>query len=130
MRITVSALHIYPVKALAGIALESCEVSSRGLDDDRRFMLVDTQGEFLTQREHPILATVWTDLVGDELRLSVADRDEVSVPRKPDHGVKLKVRVWDDIVDALAVSNEANTLFSDLLGLHCRRVPPVVSLSR
>ena len=56
MPITVSALNIYPVKGLKGIALEEARCTDRGIEHDRRFMLVDPEGMFYTQREHPKMA--------------------------------------------------------------------------
>ncbi|MCC6411830.1 MAG: MOSC N-terminal beta barrel domain-containing protein, partial [Saprospiraceae bacterium] len=44
-----SSLHIYPVKSLGGIALEEATVEIRGLKYDRRWMLVDEEGMFVSQ---------------------------------------------------------------------------------
>ncbi|MCK6694557.1 MAG: MOSC domain-containing protein, partial [Thermoanaerobaculia bacterium] len=57
---SLSSLHIYPVKSLAGISLDVAEVQSRGLQYDRRWMLVDEQGVFVTQRELAELALLGT----------------------------------------------------------------------
>ena len=62
MAISLSAINIYPVKALGGIALTQALVTPRGLQNDRRFMVVDASDTFLTQREYPKMATVWTDI--------------------------------------------------------------------
>ena len=52
----VSALYIYPVKSLGGIALDSAMVLPKGLQYDRRWMLVDENNQFLTQRVHAAMA--------------------------------------------------------------------------
>ena len=49
--LTVSQLFIYPIKSLGGIELSSAEVDKRGLKNDRRWMLVDNNNQFMTQRE-------------------------------------------------------------------------------
>src|ERR1700760_3152724 len=80
MAITLSAPNVYPVKGLGGIALERSVCTGRGLEHDRRWMLVDGEGVFMSQRGHPRMATVWTELEPDALVLSAPDRDEVRVP--------------------------------------------------
>ncbi|MGB5978952.1 MAG: MOSC domain-containing protein, partial [Cyclobacteriaceae bacterium] len=54
----ITDLYIYPVKSLGGIRLESSQVTNRGLAYDRRWMLVDCQGMFLSQRKHPRMSLV------------------------------------------------------------------------
>ena len=51
--LTVSELFIYPIKSLGGISVSSAKISDRGIDFDRRWMLVDENNRFLTQREVP-----------------------------------------------------------------------------
>jgi len=122
MPITVSALHIYPVKGLKGIAVDAARVTERGLAHDRRFMLVDGAGEFLSQRALPRMATVWTEIDRGELVLSAPDLDPVSLPLEPAGGEALRVRVWRSVCDALAPSPAVDAWLSDYLGVECRIV--------
>ena len=122
MSATVSALNIYPVKGLKGIALEEARCTERGLENDRRWMVVDTAGEFLTQRAHPKMATVWTDLDGDALTLSAPDMEAIEVRSDPAGGPGLRVRVWASECDAVAVCAAADAWLSEYLGLACRLV--------
>ena len=73
MTATISSLHVYPVKGLKGIDLAEARATERGLEHDRRWMVIDPQGEFLTQRSRPRMATVWTDLLPGALELSAPD---------------------------------------------------------
>ena len=57
-RVQLSGLFVYPIKACGGIALEQADVVERGLAFDRRYMLVDPSGTFVTQREVPQLCRV------------------------------------------------------------------------
>jgi len=59
-------LFIYPVKALQGIKVESVQALERGFKHDRRFMIVDTEGNFVTQREIPSMATIQCEIVNDD----------------------------------------------------------------
>jgi uncharacterized protein len=122
MPVTLSAINIYPVKGLKGIALTESRCTDRGLEHDRRWMVVDAGGIFLTQREHPQMATIWTDIAGTELVLSAPDAGEVAVPLDPRLAPSLRVRVWNSDCTALAVSAVADAWLSDYLGLGCRLV--------
>ncbi|MAY70297.1 MAG: MOSC domain-containing protein [Halomonas sp.] len=96
-----SHLACYPVKSLRGIALTRAELTERGLAFDRRWMLVDDDGRFVTQREIPALATIGVELSSDSLRL-VHDRMAPLVLslNEPDVAVR-QVRVWQS--DCLAL---------------------------
>ena len=122
MAVTVSALYVYPVKGLKGIALESARCTERGLEHDRRWMVVDASGHFLTQREHPRMATVWTELGAATLELSAPDAGGVEVPLDPGTAAAMPVRVWSSVCEALPVSREADAWLSAYLGLDCRLV--------
>ena len=72
----VTEINIYPVKSTRRIALTESEVLPRGLPWDRRWMLVDDDGKFITARQHPSLALVSTEINNDSL--IVADGQRVS----------------------------------------------------
>ena len=122
MPVTVRALHIYPVKGLKGIAVTEARCTDRGLEHDRRWMVVDAAGEFLSQREHPKMATVWTDIADGALSLSAPDISTVDVPLDPRSSPSIRVRVWDSVCDASPVSPYADAWLSGYLGLACRLV--------
>jgi uncharacterized protein YcbX len=122
MPITIAALNVYPVKGLKGIALEHAACTDRGLEHDRRWMVVDPQGQFLTQRSHPRMATVWTDLLPGALALSAPDMPELLVPLRPADGPRMRVQVWRSTCDALPASREADAWLTEYLGVPCRLV--------
>ena len=122
MPITVSSLHVYPVKGLKGIDVDAARCTDRGLQHDRRWMVVDADGEFMTQREHPRMATVWTDLGTESLELSAPDMPQLDVPLVPSPAPAMRVRVWDSVCDALPASAEADRWLTHYLGLDCRLV--------
>ena len=115
MPTTVQSLHVYPVKGLKGIDLERSSCTERGLEHDRRWMVVDREGEFITQRSHPKMATVWTDLDHEGLALSAPDMPEVRVPFDPGVAPLERVRVWKSVVKAVPASREADRWLSDYL---------------
>ena len=121
MRPTIKSLHIYPVKGLKGIDLAEAEATERGLRHDRRWMVVDPEGEFLTQREHPKMATVWTDIGPEGLTLSAPDVGDVTVPLQSS-GPSIRVQVWRSTVDAIPASPAADTFLTEYLDMPCRLV--------
>jgi uncharacterized protein YcbX len=114
---TVTQLYIYPIKSLGGIELGQAKVTVRGLEHDRRWMLVDESGTFLTQRTFPKMSLLRTALADDRLEVYVRgnDADRIRLRLHPEQGEECKVRVWDDTCDALRVSDEADAWFSEKL---------------
>ncbi len=127
----IRSLHVYPVKAARGITLEKTDVLRTGLAHDRRFMVVDDAGAFVTQRRHPEMALVRTSISADghSLQLSVAGDRVVTIPLHPETArepKRVRVTVWKDEVDAIDVGGEGAELFSDHLKMRCSFVymPP------
>ncbi|MBI5771041.1 MAG: MOSC domain-containing protein [Verrucomicrobia bacterium] len=119
-----SALFVYPVKGLRGIALDAVALDALGPVGDRRFLVVDETGRFLTQRSHARMALVHTALSADTLTLSAGGAGAVSVGRPADESAPLRtVSVWksagllaEDCGDATAA------WLSDFLAVPCRLV--------
>lgn len=126
----VTELNIYPVKSTRRIALNESEVLPRGLPWDRRWMLVDASGKFITGRQHPGLATVQTEIGDNVLHIHAAGHDSLSLPLVPRERRVVEVTVWKDSVDALLAGSEADAWFSDFLGLDCRLVQMTDDISR
>jgi uncharacterized protein len=122
MATTVTEINIYPVKSLGGISIDSVESALRGLQHDRRFMLIDENHEFLTQREHPQMATIRAAIDGHDLVLSSPFEDSIAVPLQPRALPTRTVKVWSSRVHAHTVSAEADTWLSDYLGVNARLV--------
>ena len=110
----IEKLLIYPVKSCAGVALPEALLTDTGLDLDRAWMVVDAEGEFVSQREAPRLALVQPQLKADELVLRAPGMlalhigiDRVESP--------LSVRIWDDQVPAWDLGAVAAQWISDYL---------------
>ncbi len=118
--ITLSALTIYPCKSLQGIPLDRVLLEARGLKDDRRWMVVDADGHFITQRQQPKMALLAVNLSEQGLQILTNKGGSVFVPRGG--GVSRRVKVWSDWVAAESCGVEADEWLSDVLGLPCRLV--------
>jgi uncharacterized protein YcbX len=92
----VSALYIYPIKSCRGIRVRQWPVVARGFAADRRWMIVDSRGKFVTQRELPQLALVDVALAGDRLRLNGPGQPELVLPLAHEDGEPRVVEVWQD----------------------------------
>lgn len=119
-----SSLFIYPVKSLRGCAVEAASVDDLGLIGDRRFLVVDEDGRFLTQRTLPRMALVETALTTDALTLSAPANGAIRVPRAPDPHASLRsVTVWkSEGLLAEDCGSAAAAWLSDFLGANCRLV--------
>lgn len=121
--LSISQLFIYPVKSLRGIAVNTALITDRGLEHDRRFMLVDGNGLFLTQRERPSMVLLRTAIETDGLVVWHKDHpsDKLRLPLVPEASLSTtNVKVWDDYCDAQYVSDEADRWFSEKLNSPCR----------
>src|SRR5690606_22018953 len=128
--ITVAALHLYPVKSCRGYAIESTTLDIRGFAGDRRFLVVDADGRFLTQRLTPRLAPV-TPLLSDEaLTLTSLDRPPLTLALPVRGAPAREVVIWRDTVQADDCGDEAAAWFSTVLGQPARLVTTGTSFSR
>ncbi len=115
--VKLTGLFVYPIKACAGIALDAADVVERGLADDRRYMLVDRTGTFVSQREVPRLCLVRTAFEQESLVVSTPGKPGLALPRQPALGAGLERRVyqvWDDFGNALC-HPEGSRWFSEFL---------------
>lgn len=117
----VARLFVYPVKSCAGVEVREAQLTETGLDLDRAWMVVDPQGEFVTQRELPRMALVKPQLKLNEvvlrapgmlaLHLAIDTVEEAT-----------RVRIWDDEVPAFDMGDVAAQWFTDFLGRPLRLV--------
>jgi uncharacterized protein len=118
-----ASVHIYPLKGCRAIDLGEAVVEPWGLAGDRRWMLVDSDHRFVTQREHPALARVDISY-GPGADITVSSDGyptmRVAVPGEPTE--LLKVTVWRSRVLAAAAGPTADAWFCDYLGEQVRLV--------
>lgn len=117
----VREIWLYPIKSCRGFRVPSARVVRRGLERDRRWMLVGEDGVFLTQRRRPELTLLRCALEGDLLRVRAPNAPDLVMPIELAEGPRARVKVWDDEVDAL-VYEEASAWLAARLGAPCRAV--------
>jgi uncharacterized protein len=127
---TLSEIWIYPVKSLSGFQVNEAIVEERGLKFDRRWLIIDENNRFLTQREFQEMALIQVslDVENDELK-------SMKFSHKTKNGVeyilqnplnvqtaKIEVQIWDDVVEACEIYDEINNWLSTTLNTKCRLV--------
>jgi uncharacterized protein len=128
--ITLSELHIYPIKSCAGIRLSEAKLGPLGLELDRRWMLIGRDGVFLSQRDHPLMATITPAVQGANLIVQAPAMPEHCLSLQPSAtAASLAASLWNDHLPALDAGEEAHRWFSSYLGTDARLVQfdPAVS---
>jgi len=130
--LTVSGLYIYPIKSLAGIAVDTAIVTSRGLQYDRRMMLTDENNCFLTQREHREMALLQPIITNTGLFVHHKKNKTAPlfIPHQPAGNEFVKVTIWDDTCEGQVYSGEINDWFSQTIGRVCKLVYMPVTTNR
>lgn len=120
----VQDIFIYPIKSLKGIRLESAKVLERGFQYDRRWMLVDRAGMFITQRTHHQMALIQVELGDDRLLVSTSlnEARPIQIPLDLISERQIEVEVWDDRMLANLVDPSFDSWFSEALGVDCQLV--------
>jgi hypothetical protein len=117
-----SELNVYPIKSARGISLTSGRVVDRGLEHDRRWMVIDDCNKFLTQRRHPPMALMEVQVRSDHLSVSAPRMEELTIPLRLKNPEPIQVQVWDDLVEAESVGGEASRWLTEFLGSPCKLV--------
>ncbi len=116
----VDALFRYPVKSCRGESLTEALVEPWGLAGDRRWQVVDADGDCLTARELPRMLLITPELLPDGIRFSASGADDLVVDRPT--GPAIEVRVHKDELTAVPADTAAHSWFSAVLGVDARLV--------
>lgn len=115
-------IWIYPIKSLGGIRLTSARVKAKGLEYDRRWMLVDENNHFLTQRVHHNMALFKLQMNSKYLVVRF-NNEELNVPlAETSHAEKINATIWDDTVITQEVNPLFSAWFSEKLNFRCKLV--------
>ncbi len=118
----VSQLFIYPIKSLGGISVTSAQVTDRGFQYDRRWMLVDVNNEFITQRDFPKMALLQVQIKEDGLHVQHKKNSNQIVVPFHSSGETFSVQVWSDVCKGREVDSLVSEWFSDVLSIKCKLV--------
>ncbi len=118
----VRSLHIYPVKSMRGMTVTSATLDESGFEYDRRWMMVDEQGRFLTQRELPAMARMHTELNDAHLMLRFDEMSEHRVPLQSEQNRIRMVEIWGDGCTAIDEGPDVAHFLSMCFSRPCRLV--------
>ncbi len=118
MTYSIDSLYIYPVKSCRGFEVEQAELIETGFRHDRHWMLIDEQGDFLSQRRLPRMTLIRTRLLGSELLCSNGEQ-EIAIPTEQKPHACREVAIWNDRCQAALVSPAASRWFSEQLDTSC-----------
>lgn len=122
-QLILSEIYIYPIKSLGGISVDSAIAEARGLKYDRRFLLVDENAMFMTQRDFPQLALLKLSFSesGFEV-LNTKDNSRLIIPFESYSTENISVTIWDDICKAVKVGKDFDNWFSNAINKKCSLV--------
>jgi uncharacterized protein YcbX len=120
--ISISALYTYPVKSCRGISSQCISLDRRGPLHDRRWMLVDERGRFVSQRSHSQLALVQVSLGAGTLLLEVPGAPSLALPLAGLDEGERSVVCWSDTCRGMDQGEEPARWFQKILGEPVRLV--------
>jgi len=122
-----SEIWIYPIKSLGGIRVKSANVFEKGLEFDRRWMLIDSDYNFMTQRFYPKMALFKVQIqrrwfLSSKFKITYG-KDSISLSHNQSFIPKpIKAIIWDDQVEVYEVDAHYSNWFSNRLGMQCKLV--------
>lgn len=119
-----TGLYIYPIKSLGGISVNEAKLEQRGLQYDRKWLLIDEGGVFITQRKYFLLAMLQVAI--DDQTLTIYHKKDathtISFPVTENISKKTEVSIWDDTASAYEVNAKVSSWFSAYLNMNVRLV--------
>ena len=121
-RPVLGGVYVYPIKSCGGISQQGADLGATGLLHDRRWMLVDEAGKFMSQRRHPRMALISPRINRDRLFVGAPGMPDLEVPLEGEPEGRIDVEVWDDAQRGAPVGGYADRWFGRFLGARCRLV--------
>jgi uncharacterized protein YcbX len=113
--VKIEQLFVHPIKSCAALSVQEARVTARGLEHDRRWMVTNDEGEFLTQRTLPEMALIHVAVDGERFTVRREGHPPLLLPFLHDDGARVDVVVWDDRVRAVR-HEQGSDWFSRVLG--------------
>jgi uncharacterized protein len=127
MALQLDEIRVYPIKSLPGVRMKHARVMAKGLEYDRRFMLTDLNGSFMTQRTLPQLSQYDVSLSDGIMMIRSrlmpgAGEIRLDLNNPSPSGKEHPAVVWDDTVMVKEVDESISEWFSKTVGIGCRLV--------
>lgn len=112
---------LYPVKSMRAVKVDALTLDEKGVVGDRRWMVVDAENRFVTQRSCPAMARLQPELLTGGVRIDDGAA-RIEVERPPLEGPRRSVTLWRDTFETLDAGDEAAAWLEKRLGFPCRLV--------
>ena len=116
----ISAIHATPVKSLGLTSIDSGQVSHRGIVGDRRFLLIDSEGRVVTQRQLGKLTQVYAEYSDEDDNLKLTFPDGSVVSGHPESGPQTATVLWGRVVSGVEIVGDWSKALSDFCGVELR----------
>lgn len=120
MQPNLAQISIYPIKSTAPVHLSRRAVTVTGLAFDRRFVICDDNGKFISARTQPKLLKVQASLLHDGIHISTAGAQGLTFSYTSLEDQYDSISVWKDLIDAVYCGEAAEQWFSHLLQQTCK----------
>lgn len=114
MDFKITQIYTYPIKSLGGIALQTAQLNSKGLEYDRFWMIVDETSGLVSQRDTPQMALFETHFTPTGVRVQYKHQS-IELPFESTHSKTMNVRLWGSCVPAISEAHHINEWFSEQL---------------
>lgn len=118
----IKKIFISPIKSCALLECESINFYHGVLEHDREYVLVDTNGKFISQRNYPVLSQIKQNLIDSYLVLNYKN-SEIRIPLNIKHEESCDISIWekegDEFRHCFKMPSEYNEWFSEILGVKC-----------
>jgi uncharacterized protein YcbX len=104
--VEITSINVYPVKSMRGVSMDSALLTRKGLACDRAWMVVRSNGRFVTQRDLPLMALLDTALDNEGLTLGREGYGSIRIPFNAPTGAAVHTRVWKDECETLDLGRE------------------------
>ena len=118
--INLAQINIYPIKSSAGIQLSTSWVDEYGLSSDRRFVITDNKGQFISARTEPKLCLIQANITATGLMLTAPNMPVLSINYRTFSQSYQNVSVWKDTISAQHCQANYDFWFSDYLNKPCQ----------
>jgi uncharacterized protein YcbX len=117
-----SSIHIYPLKSARGLSLDHVALDEFGLRSDRRWMVVDATGRFISQRECHRLALVTVGITPEGLLIDGPGMTPLAIRFPAEEQREVPVQIWDDTCGGVDGGEAAAEWFTRFIGAPARIV--------
>lgn len=113
----VSGLYIYPIKGMKGVSVNLAHAEERGFENDRRYMLIDSKRQFISQRTHPILTQITPEVHTNTMMVSFhGQTNPLQFDLAASTDAFVTAQLFEHLVPGRLVSSIADRWFSEVLG--------------